>query len=257
MKKISEFSVNYPISVLMMVLAVILLGTISFDKLPVDLFPDLNNPKLYIDIESGELPPAEMESQFVEGIESVAMRQTNVVELSSVSGVGVAQIAVEYSWNTDMDEALLDLQKSLTNFTQNSDIDLLQVSQQDFNNEPVMLLGFYHPENTDLDDLRIIAVNYLRNELIRLEGIAAVEIVGAEEKELVIETNDYLLDAHNISMGTISAKIQELNTDMSAGSITEMGDKSHRIPFTIELYRYAANTRAEIILLWDKLLADI
>lgn len=225
MRKISSFSVNYPISVLMMVLAVILLGTISFDKLAVDLFPDLNNPRLFVDMEAGELPPEEMESRFVEGIESVAMRQKNVIEISSISRVGAAQITVEYSWNTDMDEALLDLQKSLTNFTQNSTLELLQVSQQDFNNEPVMLLGFYHPDGSDLDDLRLIAVNYLRNELIRLEGIAAVEVVGSEEKELVIETNQYLLDAYDISMNTISSKINDLNRDMSAGSITEMGRK--------------------------------
>ena len=154
MKKLSSFSVNYPVSVLMLVLAVILLGTISFQKLGVDLFPDLNNPRLFVDIEAGELPPEEMEGQFVEGVESVALRQKKAVKISSSSRTGKARITVEYSWDADMDEALLDLQKSLTNFTQNSDIEALQVTQQDFNNDPVMLLAFYSSKEQDLDNLR-------------------------------------------------------------------------------------------------------
>lgn len=47
-----------------------------------------------------------------------------------------------------------------------------------------------------------------------------------------------------------------IREDLRLGSLTEMGDKSHRIPFTIELYRYTANTKADIVLLWDKLRAE-
>lgn len=46
-----------------------------------------------------------------------------------------------------------------------------------------------------------------------------------------------------------------IRKDLKQGLVTEMGDKSHRIPFTIDLYRYTANTKADIILLWDKLSA--
>ena len=48
MKKLTQFAVNYPVSILMVVLAIVLLGYISFDKLGIDLFPDINNPKLFI-----------------------------------------------------------------------------------------------------------------------------------------------------------------------------------------------------------------
>ena len=51
MKKLSKFSVSYPITILMMVLAIILLGYISFNELGIDLLPDLNNPQI---IENGD-----------------------------------------------------------------------------------------------------------------------------------------------------------------------------------------------------------
>ncbi len=225
MKKLSQFSVNYPITVLMIVSGVIFLGYISFSNLGMDLFPDLNNPRIFIEITAGERPPEEMERQFVEGIEGIAIRQKKVTDISSISRVGTAQITVEYAWDADMDEAFLDLQKSITNFSQNSDLDEITLSQHDPNSRPVMLIGLAHPEITDMDELRKIAENYLHNELTRLEGIAAVEIIGMEEKEVVIMTSQYLMDAHNLDMATISGKIQNSNITASGGSIVELGLK--------------------------------
>lgn len=223
MKKLSEFSVNNPVTVLMAVLAVLLLGYISYDKLGIDLFPDLNNPRLFIELEAGERPPGEIEKQFVEKLEALAIRQSDVVQVSSVSKVGSAQITVEYAWNKDMDDAFLDLQKSVTSFAQNEDIDEINITQHDPNTTPVMLLTLSHSTIDDMNELRKIAKNYIRNELIRLEGIAEVEISGSEEQEVLIETNQYLLDAFGLTLDGLSSSIQSFNESISGGSIEEMG----------------------------------
>ena len=222
MKKLSQFSVSYPITIIMVIFAIVLLGYISFTNLSVDLFPDLNNPRIFVEIEAGERPPEEMEEQFVQNIEALAIRQKKVLDVSSVSKVGSAQITVEYAWDADMDESFLDLQKSLTNFAQNSDIELLNISQYDPNSSPVMIIGLYHPEISDMDELRKVAENYLQNELTRLEGIAAVELIGAEEKEVVVKTSPYLMDAHGLDMDVIAARIQSSNVSASGGSIVEL-----------------------------------
>src|ERR1035437_6350019 len=113
MNRIARFAVKYPVTVLMFVLGIVLLGFISFGKLGTDLFPDLNTPKIYIELSSGEKPPEEIEKNYVDPIESLSMRQSDVVQVSSVSKVGTATIIVEYEWNKDMDEAFLDLQKEM------------------------------------------------------------------------------------------------------------------------------------------------
>ncbi len=225
MRKLAEFSVHYPISVLMLVLAVVLLGYISFQKLGVDLFPELNNPRLYVEILAGERPPEEIEKQFVENIESVAIRQKKAIQVSSLCRVGSAQIIVEYAWDADMDEAFLDLQKSMTTLNQNNTIDEINITQHDPNAQPIMIVGLSHSQVTDMDELRKVAENYLRNELVRLEGVAEVELLGQEEKEVVLETNDYLMDAYGVTATTIVGRIQSYNRNASGGSITEMGRK--------------------------------
>jgi hydrophobic/amphiphilic exporter-1 (mainly G- bacteria), HAE1 family len=225
MKKLTRFSVEYPVTVMMLILAVFLLGYISFSKLSIDLFPDLNNPRLYVEIKAGERPPEEIEKQFVKSIESLAILQKQVVQVSSISRVGSAQVTVEYSWEADMDEAFLDLQKALTAFSQNSELDELNITQLDPNAEPIMTLALSNPQITDMDELRRVAENYLRNELVRLEGIADVELLGQEQREVVIETDAYLMKAYGLTPSEIANKIAGYNRNISGGSLVEMGKK--------------------------------
>ncbi len=225
MKKLTQFAVNYPVTILMMVLAVVLLGYISFDKLGIDLFPEINNPRLFIEIKSGERPPEEMEKQFVKNLEALAIRQSDVVQVSSISKVGTAQITVEYAWTKDMDEAFLDLQKAASSFAQNQVIDEINITQHDPNTAPVMVVGLSHESITDMNELRKVAENYIRNELVRLEGVADVEVSGSEENQVLIETDEYMLDAFGLTLDELSTRIQSFNQSISGGSITEMGLK--------------------------------
>jgi HAE1 family hydrophobic/amphiphilic exporter-1 len=223
MKKLTQFSVDYPVTILMIILGVILLGYISFDKLGVDLFPDLNSPRIFVEIKAGERPPEEMEKQFVENIEALSMRQAGVVQVTSVSKVGSAQITVEYAWDKDMDEAFLDLQKSLNTLTQNSEIDELTITQHDPNTSPVMIIGLTHNEITDMNELRKVAEGYIRNELVRLEGVAEVELAGQEESEIIINTDLFRLESQNLSLDEVSTRIQNFNRNVSGGRISELG----------------------------------
>jgi len=225
LKAITRFSVTYPVSVSMIIIATLLLGFISFDKLGIDLFPNLHSPKLYVELVAGERPPEEMEEKFVDGVESLAIRQSGVVNVYSTSKVGAALIEVEYTWEKDMNEAFLDLSKALSSFNQDDDLDEINITQYDPNATPVLLVAFQHRESSDLNELRLTAENYVRNELIRLEGIADVEVDGAEELEVLVETNDYLLSSFNLDISTLTSKIENYNRNISGGSIVEMGKR--------------------------------
>jgi hydrophobic/amphiphilic exporter-1 (mainly G- bacteria), HAE1 family len=225
MKKITQFSVNNPVTVSMIVIAIILLGYISFGKLSVDLFPDMNAPRIFVEIKAGERPPEEIEKQYIEDIEAQAIRQKGVSQVSSICMVGSARVTIEYTWGRDMDEAFLDLQKALTTYSQNANFDEFTITQHDPNASPVMIIGMLHPEISDMDELRKVGENYIRNELIRLEGIADVTLTGTEEKEILIETDQYKMDAYGLTTSQIVQEIQNMNRNVSGGTIVEMGKK--------------------------------
>lgn len=225
MKKIISLAVKYPVTILMMVLAVILLGSISFNKLGIELFPNLKNPTLFVEMKVGIRPPSEVEKQFVESIESVAIRQNGAIEVSALCQTGYARITVRYDWNKDMDEAFLDLQKALASFSNDEEIEEFVISQFDPNASPVMILGIYNKAQTDFDALRKIAETNFRNELIRLPGIAEVRLAGEQEKEIVVETDPNLLASFGLTVDDLVAKIENYNRNVSGGFIEELGRK--------------------------------
>lgn len=223
MKNIVKFAVSNPVTICMVVLAILLLGKISYDQLSVDLLPDLNNPRLFIELKAGERPPEEIEKQFVKNMESMAIRQSDVTQVSSVVKAGSARITVEYTWTKDMDEAFLDLQKAMNPFSQNKDITELKITQHDPNQSPVVLIGLSHQHITDMAELRKVAESYIRNELIRLEGVAEVTLSGQEESTLTIRTDPYKLDAFGLKIEDIASRIEANNQSISGGRVSELG----------------------------------
>src|SRR5688500_5116625 len=214
----------------MIVLAVILLGTISFQKLGIELVPELKNPTLFVELKVGIKPPSEVEKQFIESIESIAIRQNGAVEVSSISQTGYGRVTVQYDWDKDMDEAFLDLQKSLSTFSLNDDIDEFAISQFDPNAEPIMILGIHpdsyrDPASHDTEALRRIAENNFKNEFIKLPGIAEVRLSGEQKKEIVLETDPDLLASFGLTVNDLVTKIQNYNRSVSGGFIEELGRK--------------------------------
>jgi len=221
MKGITKFAVSYPVTVLMITLAVCLLGVISYNRLGTDLFPNLKNPALYIELEAGERPSEEIEEQFVSNIEATASRQDGVTKVSSSTKSGSASIKVEYDWSQDMDAAFLDLQRSMTAFSSNEDISSFQISKYDANQDPVMIVSLSNKNIQDMNELRKLAENYMRSELVRIDGVADIQLNGEEEANIDISTNSYLLDAYGLTTSTIATKISSLNKNVSGGTIVE------------------------------------
>lgn len=223
MKNIIKFAVGNPVTICMIVFALLLLGKVSYDQLSVDLLPDLNNPRLFIELKAGERPPEEIEKQFVKNMESMVIRQSDVTQVSSVIKAGTARITVEYTWTKDMDEAFLDLQKAMNPFAQNKEITELKITQHDANLSPVVLIGMSHQNITDMAELRKIADSYIRNELIRLEGVADVTLSGEEVTTLTVQTDPYKLGAFQLKIEDIASRIESNNQSISGGRVSELG----------------------------------
>jgi len=223
MKKIVNFAIKSPVTISMLVLAVLLLGYISYDRLNVDLLPNINTPRLFVEIEIGERPPEEIEKTFIESMESMAIRQQDVRQVSSVIKAGSARLTVEYVQNKNMDEAFLDLQRAMASFATNRNITSLNITQHDPNTAPVMLIAMSHRNITDMAELRKVAESYIRNELVRLEGVAEVELSGQEKTILTIKTDPFKLKAFGLTMDEIGTRIESNNQSISAGRVSEFG----------------------------------
>ena len=80
-----KFSVRYPVTVAMLMLTIGILGFISFNRLGTDLLPSIYNPRIVVELQSGERSPQDMEQRFARNLEGALGTVSNVVDVRSVS----------------------------------------------------------------------------------------------------------------------------------------------------------------------------
>src|SRR5688500_10860474 len=107
------FSIKRPVTVLMMSLIAILLGVISFLKLPIDLMPDIEYPTISVRAEYPGVAPEEMETLVARPLEEALSSAPGVEEISSTSQEGIANVRVSFVQGTNLDEAANELRSRL------------------------------------------------------------------------------------------------------------------------------------------------
>ena len=225
MKSLPRFSISNPVTVSMIVLAVLLLGFISFSRLGTNLMPEIDNPQLFVEMDAGERPPAEIEKQLVVPVEALIVRQKGVVDVKSGIMAGQARITVSYSWESDMDQAFLELQKILSPYSNREDVEEVNISRFNPNADPVVQVALYDSMGRNLNQLRLLVENVLRPELVRLEGVADVALAGEREFVLEVEVNPLAMQAFGITLEQVTEKINSFNQNVSGGYIEENGQR--------------------------------
>ena len=203
--------------------AVALVGSLAFDRLPIDLLPDLDAPTISVALTSGDRPPEEMERLYGQRLEQriVGVRGVRDVELHARSGRIVA--TVYFGWDTNLDTGLIDVQKAVESLDADPQVDV-QVRRFDPSQEPIQILGLVAPGGTpDLVELRQIARRQLGTSLESLTGVAEVQVTGGRRREISVIFDEYRASAFDVSLNQVFSRIRSENQDIDAGTL-EDGD---------------------------------
>ena len=226
--KISEFSVNRPITTLVIYIAVIVLGIYSLTKLAIDLIPDISFPVIAIFSDYPGASPQEVEENLTKIIENAASLSSNVKKVSSTSREGKSMVTVEYEWGTDMSDAAADLREKL---------DLVRDYLPDEASQPVIfkfdpslipVMIIVVEGKRDLKSLRYIADHDIKNSLEQIDGVAKVDVYGGKQRQIHVDIKRDLLDSFGISIDQVIGILRSENVNISGGEIIE-GNKSYTL----------------------------
>jgi len=223
-----QFSVRYPVTVAMIMLGIAILGVISFNRLGTDLLPAIYNPRIVVELQSGERSPQEMEQRFARRLEGELGTVSKVVDVRAVCSLGRVLATATFSWGTDMDFALLDVQKKIASYESDPEVNRVTIARYDPQEEPVMIYALQSNGEHDLDELRRIGENVIKRALERLDGVARVQVYGGIKREVRVELNEYLLEAYGLAPAEINNKIRQANANASGGRLVQQ-DKAYLI----------------------------
>jgi HAE1 family hydrophobic/amphiphilic exporter-1 len=217
--RISRFAVHRPIFTIMVVLMVLLLGTISLLRLPIDLMPDISYPTLSISCSYENAGPEEIEELITRPIEQAVSAVPGVEELTSVSVEGQGTVRVTFSWGTDLDAAANDIRDRLDRILDDlpEDSERPTLRKFDLASFPILILGA--SSNLDPVKARRIIEDQVRYRLERVPGVAAVNIRGGLEREIHVALDPAKINALAIPLESIISRIREGNVNIPAGTI--------------------------------------
>jgi len=217
--RISRFAVHRPIFTIMVVLMVLLLGTISLLRLPIDLMPDISYPTLSISCSYQNAGPEEIEELITRPIEQAVSAVPGVEELTSVSVEGQGTVRVTFSWGADLDAAANDIRDRLDRIIDHlpEDSERPTLRKFDLASFPILILGA--SSNLDPVKTRRIIEDQVQYRLERVPGVAALNIYGGLEREIHVALDPAKINALAIPLESIIARIREGNVNIPAGTI--------------------------------------
>jgi len=225
--RIVDFSIRRPVTVTMLMAAILVFGLISFGKLPINLLPDISYPSLTIRTEYPGTSPQEVESLISKPIEDAVGVVPGAVRVTSVSRAGVSDVTIEFAWNTNMDFAALDVREKLDLVKLPEDAEKPVLLRFDPSLDPIMRIGLTGDES--LVALRLIAEDEIKPRLESLAaeseegggGVAAVKVSGGLEEEIHVEVSQAKLASLDIPISQVAQRLAEENVNLTGGNLKD------------------------------------
>ncbi|MCI0515812.1 efflux RND transporter permease subunit [candidate division KSB1 bacterium] len=213
------FTTTRPVAILMVVIGVCVFGWISYKQLSLNLMPDISYPSLTVRTEYVGTAPEEIETTISRPIEQVLGVVNSLVSISSISKAGQSDVKLEYSWNTDMNQATLEVREKLDQLYLPEEVKRPLILRYDPTLDPIMRLGLYGTRS--LFYMRYLAEEELKRILETVEGVAAVKVKGGLEEEIRVELDEQKLTLIGINIQQIKNRLMQENVNLAGGNLHE------------------------------------
>jgi len=214
-----KFTTTRPVAILMVVIGVVVFGWISYEQLPLNLMPNISYPSLTVRTEYTGTAPEEIETTISRPVEQALGVVNNLASISSISKAGQSDVKLEFTWNTDMNQATADVREKLDQVFLPQEAKRPLILRFDPSLDPIMRLGLFG--DASLIYLRYLAEEEIKRILETVEGVAAVKVKGGFEEEIRVELDEQKLTLIGIDIQQVRNRLAQENVNLAGGNLKE------------------------------------
>ncbi len=229
-----RYAIQKPITAAVGVILVIMFGLIGLSRLPLQLTPDVEEPKITVRTVWAGATPYEIEQEIVEKQEEVLKGVQNLVKMESASYNSLGEITLTFKVGTDLNAALLRVSNKLnevSDYPENANRPAIDAAGAQASPIIWTMLKMKSGDSADILTFETFFENEVRQHLERVEGVGSLFVAGGTADELHVILDTDKMARHNMTIDTVIAKIRGANRDNSAGILT-MGKKEFRLRTT-------------------------
>jgi HAE1 family hydrophobic/amphiphilic exporter-1 len=203
----------------MQVLAVLVLGVVSYNRMDIDLLPDVNFPYLSITTVYSGAGAQEIENQVTKPIEEAVSAVSQLKNIYSTTAEGYSQVLLEFELEVKVRDADSDVRSKLSQIRSElpEDIDEPVIARFDVSATPVMIFSL--ASDLPLDELRTLADDKIKNRIQQTKEVAQVDLVGGLEREIKVEVDKKKLEAYHLSVEQVIGSLSQENLNVPGGRV--------------------------------------
>ncbi len=208
------------IGILMLSLAMVLLGATSLQRLPVDLFPQIQVPVAFVGVIYKGAPPLDIEQSVVYPIEKAVSSASNVEHVESFAKQGIGAVQIWFNWGADINVGQMEVMQRVTQILNSLPPGILQpfIVKFDVSNIPV---SFVTVSSDDLDERALydLAYNTIAPQIEQIADVAAATVEGGKIRQININLDPALLNARSLSILDVVKSVKAANLILPSGDI--------------------------------------
>ena len=217
--KLSEIGVRRPVATLMAFVAVFLLGVIAWQRLAIDMMPEIESPSISVYTRWDGASTEDVEQQITRVIESALGSVTDLDEITSTTSEGVSRVTCKFKWGTELGEAANDMRDLLERAKRRLPDDADDPVMFKFNTANMPILGFSVTATENIEKLEDTVNDDIVDVLKRVPGVGTAEAFGGLERQVNVLLDPAKLSAHGLSVAAIAAAIDADNQTEPAGNV--------------------------------------
>lgn len=225
--KLAEISIKRPSLVIVLFTILTLGGLLSYSMMGYELIPKFETNVVTISTVYPGASPSEVETSVTRKIEDAVGSLENVKKVESSSYESLSVIMVQLNTGADVNYALNDAQRKVNAILSQlpDDIDAPSLNKFSLDDLPIMTMSISSEKlnNRELYDLLDKKIEPIFS---RVSGVAQVDLVGGQEREIQVNIDEKKLQGYNISIGEVQQAILSSNLDFPTGSLKSRTSKS-------------------------------
>lgn len=219
---LTRISVNAPVFATMVMVALMVIGTYSFQRLPIENLPNVDFPVVAVVANYPGASPEAVESDIVEPIEEAVNTISGIDYIESTSRAGEALVILFFEMNVDSSVAMQEVRDRMgtieASFPENANDPLL--FKFDPAEQPIVSLAV-SSDAMSLRDLTALTEDVIEPRLSSIQGVGRASVVGGIPRQLNVLVDPDRLTAFGVGVGEVTAALGQENQDLPAGSIQQ------------------------------------
>ncbi|SKA72273.1 Multidrug efflux pump subunit AcrB [Paucidesulfovibrio gracilis DSM 16080] len=206
-------------AVMVLVVFMIVAGLTSYLSLPRESSPDITIPYVFVTTAYEGVAPEDMETLVTMPLERKLKGLSDVEEITSVSDDGISAIAIEFTPDVDIDDALQKVRDKVDQAKPDLPADLPDdpiIEEKNFSDFPILNVVISGPFS--LKRLKVFAEDF-EDRMEGVEGVLDVELVGGLEREIHVEVDLDRVAFYNMPFQELLNAVQDANVNMPGGSM--------------------------------------